>query len=172
MTYTIRFQVDEALARRSRQSGPAECHAVARPRWRRCFAFSLALRLLARIVLLDLVVFFTCAFNLDRMAYSLAASSLTAQPSARVMRSAPSGSPFVDQSPCRINPAWHNWPEPSRARRASRCPRPRAAPSPRRSTCQSASWLGRTTRSKRPLAPSPHSRGLFGSRGRSHEHFG
>jgi hypothetical protein len=33
---------------------------VARARWRRCFALSLALRLLARIVLLDLVVFVTC----------------------------------------------------------------------------------------------------------------
>jgi hypothetical protein len=32
--------------------------AVARARWRRCFALSLALRLLARIVLLDLAVFF------------------------------------------------------------------------------------------------------------------
>jgi hypothetical protein len=32
--------------------------AVARARWRRCFALSLALRLSARIVLLDLAVFF------------------------------------------------------------------------------------------------------------------
>jgi hypothetical protein len=32
---------------------------VARARWRRCFAFSLALRLFARIVLLDLTVLFT-----------------------------------------------------------------------------------------------------------------
>jgi hypothetical protein len=30
---------------------------VARARWRRCFAFSLAFRLLARIALLDLAVF-------------------------------------------------------------------------------------------------------------------
>ena len=32
---------------------------IARARWRRCLAFSLAFRLLARIVLLDLVVFIT-----------------------------------------------------------------------------------------------------------------
>jgi len=32
---------------------------VARARWRRCFALSLALRLFARIALLDLAVFFT-----------------------------------------------------------------------------------------------------------------
>jgi hypothetical protein len=32
---------------------------LARARWRRCFAFSLALRLFARIVLLDLTVLFT-----------------------------------------------------------------------------------------------------------------
>jgi len=32
---------------------------LARARWRRCFAFSLALRLFARIVLLALTVFFT-----------------------------------------------------------------------------------------------------------------
>jgi hypothetical protein len=38
---------------------PAESYAVARARWRRCFALSLALRLLARIVLLALAVFFT-----------------------------------------------------------------------------------------------------------------
>ena len=34
-------------------------YAVARVRWRRCFALSLALRLFARIALLDLAVFFT-----------------------------------------------------------------------------------------------------------------
>jgi hypothetical protein len=33
--------------------------AVARARWRRCFALSLAFRLFARIVLLDLAVLFT-----------------------------------------------------------------------------------------------------------------
>ena len=32
---------------------------LARARWRRCLAFSLALRLFARIVLLDLAVLFT-----------------------------------------------------------------------------------------------------------------
>jgi hypothetical protein len=39
--------------------------AVARARWRRCFAFSLALRLFARIVLLDLAVFSTWGSDLD-----------------------------------------------------------------------------------------------------------
>jgi hypothetical protein len=39
--------------------------ALARARWRRCFAFSFALRLFARIVLLDLVVLFTCSSDLD-----------------------------------------------------------------------------------------------------------
>jgi hypothetical protein len=39
------------------------CHAVACARWRRCFAFSLALRLLARIVLLALAALFN--FDLD-----------------------------------------------------------------------------------------------------------
>jgi hypothetical protein len=39
-------------------------YAVARARWRRCFALSLALRLLARIVLLGLAVFFTRGTNL------------------------------------------------------------------------------------------------------------
>jgi hypothetical protein len=38
---------------------------VARARWRRCFAFSLALSLLARIVVLALTVFFTRYSNLD-----------------------------------------------------------------------------------------------------------
>jgi hypothetical protein len=37
----------------------ATAQAVARARWRRWFAFSLALRLLARIVMLTLPVFFT-----------------------------------------------------------------------------------------------------------------
>jgi hypothetical protein len=37
---------------------------VARARWRRCFAFSLALRLFARIVLLDLTVLFTLRSSL------------------------------------------------------------------------------------------------------------
>ena len=37
----------------------AIAQAVARASWRRCFALSLALALLARIVLLDLAVFFT-----------------------------------------------------------------------------------------------------------------
>src|SRR5882762_2195716 len=39
--------------------------AVARARWRRCFALSLAFRLLARIVLLDLAIFFTWGSDLD-----------------------------------------------------------------------------------------------------------
>jgi hypothetical protein len=39
--------------------------AVARARWRRCFTLSLALRLLARIVLLDLAVFFGWGSDLD-----------------------------------------------------------------------------------------------------------
>ena len=38
---------------------------VARARCRLCFAFSLAFRLLARIVLLDLAVFFTYGSELD-----------------------------------------------------------------------------------------------------------
>jgi hypothetical protein len=37
----------------------APAQPVARARWRRCFALNLALRLLARIDLLDLAVFFT-----------------------------------------------------------------------------------------------------------------
>jgi hypothetical protein len=37
---------------------------AARARWRRCFALSLALRLLARIILLDLAIFFTCGSGL------------------------------------------------------------------------------------------------------------
>jgi hypothetical protein len=39
----------------------AMAQPVARARWRRCFALSLAFRLLARIVLLDLAMFFTWA---------------------------------------------------------------------------------------------------------------
>jgi hypothetical protein len=38
---------------------PGAAYPVARARWRRYFAFSLAFRLLARIVLLDLAVFIT-----------------------------------------------------------------------------------------------------------------
>jgi hypothetical protein len=38
--------------------------AVALARWRRCFALSLAFRLLARIVVLDLAVFFTWGSDL------------------------------------------------------------------------------------------------------------
>ena len=40
------------------------CQLLARARWRRCFAFSLALRLFARIVLLDLTVLFTWSSDL------------------------------------------------------------------------------------------------------------
>jgi hypothetical protein len=40
---------------------------VARTLWRRHLAFSLAFRLLARIVLLDLAVFFTWGSDLDRV---------------------------------------------------------------------------------------------------------
>jgi len=43
---------------------------VARARWRRCFAFSLALRLFARIVLLDLAVLFTWSSDLDALRHS------------------------------------------------------------------------------------------------------
>jgi hypothetical protein len=43
----------------------AMAQAVARAGWRRWFTLSLALRLLARIVLLDLEVFFTWGPNLD-----------------------------------------------------------------------------------------------------------
>jgi hypothetical protein len=46
-------------------SSREEAQPVARARWRRCFAFSLALRLLARIVVLALMVFFTLGSNLD-----------------------------------------------------------------------------------------------------------
>jgi hypothetical protein len=42
-----------------------EIYLVARARWRRGFALSLALRLLARIVLLDLAIFFIGATDLD-----------------------------------------------------------------------------------------------------------
>ena len=42
-------------------------YAPARARWRRCLAFSLALRLLALIVLLDLLVCLTTASNLVQM---------------------------------------------------------------------------------------------------------
>jgi hypothetical protein len=41
---------------------------LARARWRRCFAFSLAFRLFARIVLLDLTVLFTWSSDLDAAA--------------------------------------------------------------------------------------------------------
>jgi hypothetical protein len=43
-------------------------YAVARARWRRRFALSLALRLLARIALLVLAVFFTCGSDLPGIA--------------------------------------------------------------------------------------------------------
>jgi hypothetical protein len=43
---------------------------LARARWRRCFAFSLAFRLFARIVLLDLTVLFTWSSDLDAAALS------------------------------------------------------------------------------------------------------
>ena len=47
-----------------RDAGWPEGHAVARARWRRCFAFSLALPLLARIVLLPLAALFICGSDL------------------------------------------------------------------------------------------------------------
>jgi hypothetical protein len=47
-----------------RDAGEPEGHAVARARWRRCFAFSLALPLLARIVLLPLAILFICGSDL------------------------------------------------------------------------------------------------------------
>jgi hypothetical protein len=50
----------------------AMAQAVAHVRWRRCFARSLALRLLARIVLLDLAVFFTRGSDLDGVGAVLA----------------------------------------------------------------------------------------------------
>jgi hypothetical protein len=43
----------------------AKAYPVARARWRRCFALSLAFRLFARIVLLDLAVFFGWGSDLD-----------------------------------------------------------------------------------------------------------
>jgi hypothetical protein len=45
---------------------------VARARWRRCFAFSLAFLLFARIVLLDLAVFFTWGSDLHGIGHFLA----------------------------------------------------------------------------------------------------
>src|SRR5262249_38316369 len=42
----------------------ATAQPAARARWRRCFDLSLAFRLLARIVLLDLAIFFTCGSDL------------------------------------------------------------------------------------------------------------
>jgi hypothetical protein len=56
----IRANASRAASRRSLplcSFGTAQ--PVARARWRRCFAFSLALRLLARIVVLALMIFFT-----------------------------------------------------------------------------------------------------------------
>jgi hypothetical protein len=41
---------------------------LARARWRRCFAFSLALRLFARMVLLALIVLFTWSSDVDATA--------------------------------------------------------------------------------------------------------
>ena len=43
---------------------------LARARWRRCFAFNLAFRLFARIVLLDLTVLITWSSDLDAAALS------------------------------------------------------------------------------------------------------
>jgi hypothetical protein len=48
-----------------------ESYLVARARWRRGFALSLALRLLARIVLLDLAIFFIGGSDLKRSAGTL-----------------------------------------------------------------------------------------------------
>jgi hypothetical protein len=45
-------------------------------RWRRCLALSLAFRLLARIVLLDLEVFFVWASDLDEISLFLAGIGL------------------------------------------------------------------------------------------------
>jgi hypothetical protein len=50
----------------------AMAQAVARALWRRCFALSLAFRLLARIALLDLAVFFTWGSDLDGVGPALA----------------------------------------------------------------------------------------------------
>jgi hypothetical protein len=47
-------------------------YPVARARWRRCFAFSLAFLLFARIVLLDLAVFFTWGSDLHGIGHFLA----------------------------------------------------------------------------------------------------
>ena len=63
-------------------------YAVARARWRRCLAFSLALRLLARIVLLDLVVFFISGSDLSP--YRAKAGCTTSVATLRT-RLAPSG---------------------------------------------------------------------------------
>ena len=54
----IRARASRAASRRPlRLRSFATAQEVARARWRRCFAFSLALRLLARIVVLALMVF-------------------------------------------------------------------------------------------------------------------
>jgi hypothetical protein len=64
----INYQLDRASSLAALipcVSGAAQ--PVARARWRRCFAFSLAFRLLARIVLLDLAVFITRGSDLDEI---------------------------------------------------------------------------------------------------------
>src|SRR5216684_2504510 len=61
----IRASASQAASRRPlRLRSFATAQEVARARWRRCFAFSLALRLLARIVVLALTVFFTWGSDL------------------------------------------------------------------------------------------------------------
>jgi hypothetical protein len=52
---------------------------LARARWRRCFAFNLAFRLFARIVLLDLTVLFTWSSDLDAAALSYPAPPILAK---------------------------------------------------------------------------------------------
>jgi hypothetical protein len=59
-----------SFSRQSRLRSSGAAQPVARARWRRCFAFSLAFCLLARIVLLDLAVFIIRAPILIRSAPS------------------------------------------------------------------------------------------------------
>jgi len=67
----IRASASRAASRRPlRLRSFATAQEVARARWRRCFAFSLALRLLARIVVLALMVFIASGSNLDGIGHS------------------------------------------------------------------------------------------------------
>jgi hypothetical protein len=58
------------FSRQSRSTLSGTAKPVARARWRRCFPFSLAFRLSARFVLLDLAVFITQGSDLDEIGHS------------------------------------------------------------------------------------------------------